>query len=58
MKERGTKEKKEVGFFTIIDIVSAVLIVLMGLLSLLLGVYVAGALFIALSAFLVLPQNF
>lgn len=58
MKERGTKEKKEVGFFTIINTVSAVFIVLMGLIVLLMGIYAVGALFIALSAFLFLPQKF
>ncbi len=59
MKEKETPEgKKEIGFFAVINVISAIIIVLIGLIVLAMGAYAAGALFIALSVFLILPHKF
>ena len=58
MKEKTLSGKKEVGFFTIINFIAAVIIVIIGLMVLVIGAYIAGILFIVLSIFLFLPQKF
>ena len=52
------EEKKEVGFFTVINTIFAVFIVIIGLMVLAMGAFIVGLLFIILSCFLFIPQKY